>query len=79
MEHQRRSMERALSPLAIHTLGPESRLRFTANGLEIVVRYPVETDKATEIDDRITRELLDVIEGDPKLRMVSAGAVAQPV
>ncbi len=79
MEHQRRSMERALSPLSVHALGPESRLRFTPNGLEIVVRYPVETDKAAEIDDRITRELLDLTENDPKLRMISAGGLPQPV
>jgi small-conductance mechanosensitive channel len=79
MEHQRRSMERALSPLSVHALGPESRLRFTQSGLEIVVRYPVETDKAAEIDDRITRELLDITEANPKLRVIGAAGGGQPV
>jgi hypothetical protein len=71
-------MERALSPLSIHSLGPESRLRIAPTGLEIVVRYPVEMEKAAEIDDRITRELLEITERDPKLRL-TASATPQPV
>ena len=70
MERQRRSMERSLSPLSVHPMGPESRLRLTQSGLEVVIRYPVELDKSAEIDDRIARELLDVTKHDPKLKVV---------
>jgi small-conductance mechanosensitive channel len=79
LELQRRSMERAVSPLSIHSLGPDSRLRIAPEGLEIVVRYPVEMDKAAEIDDRITRELLDITERDPGLRLIASTASPQPV
>lgn len=71
MERQRRTMERSLSPLSVHPLGPESRLRLTQSGLEVVIRYPVELDKSAEIDDRIARELLDATKHDPKLKVVS--------
>ena len=70
MERQRRTMERTISPLSVHPLGPESRLRLTQSGLEVVIRYPVEIDKSSEIDDRIARELLDATKHDPKLKVV---------
>jgi small-conductance mechanosensitive channel len=74
MERQRRSMEQSLSPLAVSSLHPETRLRFTQGGLEVVIRYPVELDHANEIDDHIARELLDAINRPPKLKLVGSGA-----
>jgi hypothetical protein len=44
---------------------PEARLRFVEGGLEFSVRYPVELRRASEIDDRITRELLAVLDRHP--------------
>jgi small-conductance mechanosensitive channel len=75
MEMQRRSVERSLnSPVAV--FAPESRLHLTQTALEVVIRYPVELGNAGEIDDRLTREILDAIERDPTLRLqVSAGPV----
>jgi small-conductance mechanosensitive channel len=52
---------------------PEARLRFVDAGLEIVVRYPVELRDAAEIDDRVTRALLDAIAREPTLKLVAAG------
>jgi len=72
MERQRRTMERSLSPLSVHPMGPESRLRLTQSGLEVIIRYPVELDKSAEIDDRIARELLDVTKHDPKLKVIGS-------
>ncbi len=73
MEVQRRSMERTLTPLAIHEFRPESRIRLRPGGVEIVIRYPVELHNASEIDNRITRELLDAAEREPKLRLIGSG------
>ncbi|MFI5104376.1 MAG: mechanosensitive ion channel domain-containing protein, partial [Terriglobales bacterium] len=75
MEMQRRSVERSLnSPVA--AFAPESRLHLTQTALEVVIRYPVELGNAGEIDDRLTREILDAIERHPSLRLqVSAGPV----
>ena len=79
IEQQYLEMERTLS-VAVATPKPRSRLRLTQTGLEVVVRYPVELESATEIDDRITRELLHSLEQPPKLRLVGTGTPnIQPV
>lgn len=73
MEAQRRSVERSLNSSMV-SFAPESRLHLTQTSLEVVIRYPVEMGNAGEIDDRMTREILDAVERDPQLRLqVSAG------
>ncbi|HET9791147.1 MAG TPA: mechanosensitive ion channel domain-containing protein [Candidatus Angelobacter sp.] len=72
MELQRRSMERALNSARIKEFIPESRLRLTGAGLEIVIRYPVELSSAAEIDDRITRELIEAIDREPRLHLLGS-------
>lgn len=52
---------------------PEGRLRFVDAGLEFVLRYPVELREAAEVDDRVTRALLDAIAREPTLKLVAAG------
>ncbi|HSU65441.1 MAG TPA: mechanosensitive ion channel family protein, partial [Tepidisphaeraceae bacterium] len=49
----------------------QGRFRFVDSGLEFVVRYPVEMRRAAEIDDKITRKLLETIEHEPRLKLVS--------
>ena len=79
IEEQYREMERSLNVLSA-TPKPRSQLRVTQSGLEVVVRYPVTLDRATEIDDRITRELLRSLAQPPKLRLVGTGTPnIQPV
>jgi hypothetical protein len=39
-------------------------VRFVDSGLEITIRYPVEIRRAAEIDDRITREVIQQAEKD---------------
>jgi small-conductance mechanosensitive channel len=51
---------------------PESKLQFGDGGLELLVRYPVELRKEAEIDDHITRKLLEIINGDPELKAAVA-------
>jgi len=72
IEQQHREMERTLS-VAVSAPKPRSRLRLTQTGLEVVIRYPVELESATEVDDRITRELLHSLAQPPKLRLVGTG------
>jgi hypothetical protein len=52
-------------------------VRITSSGVEIVIRYPVDLDHAAEIDDRVTRELLETIGRDPKLRLMGTQIEAQ--
>jgi small-conductance mechanosensitive channel len=73
IERQRRHLEKTIGPFAANSLGPQSRLHLTKAGLEVVIRYPLELEKAAEFDDRITREVLDAIEREPKLKIVGSG------
>jgi small-conductance mechanosensitive channel len=67
MELQRRSLERAIHGFSAEPLRPESRLDLTPSGTQIAVRYPVEMDSASEMDDRIVREILDVTGRKPEV------------
>ncbi len=74
IERQRKHLEKTIGPTAAGSLKPQSRLHLTKAGLEVVIRYPLELEKASELDDRITREVLDAIEREPKLKLVGSGA-----
>jgi small-conductance mechanosensitive channel len=52
---------------------PHGRLRFVDAGIEFVVRYPVEVRRAADIDDQITRKVLETIDQEPSLRLVVSG------
>jgi small-conductance mechanosensitive channel len=79
MELQRRSMERTLSSVSTAVFKPESNLRLTPAGVDVVIRYPVELGHAAEIDDKVTRELLLALDREPKLRLLgSAGPSPKP-
>jgi small-conductance mechanosensitive channel len=73
LESQRRHVEQSLATSTLRTFSPQSRLHLTQTGLEVVIRYPLELEKSSEIDDRITRALLDAIEREPKLKLVGTG------
>ena len=50
---------------------PHGRLRFVDSSVQFILRYPVELGRAPEIDDSITRKLLDAINQEPSLKMVA--------
>jgi hypothetical protein len=72
LERQRRQMEINLASVSIEPLAPRVRFRFTTSGLEVFLRYPVEFGRATEMDERVTRELVHAIDQEPKLKIVGA-------
>ena len=73
MEAQRRNVERSLNS-TIAAFSPESRLHLTQTSLEVVIRYPVDLEHAGEIDNRVTRAILEALELDPNFReQVSGG------
>jgi small-conductance mechanosensitive channel len=76
MERQHRQLQQTVSTGSPAALAPKGRLRFTGAGLEVVIRYPVDTANAAEIDDRVTRELLKAIDEEPKLSLVGGGTPA---
>jgi small-conductance mechanosensitive channel len=68
-QHQRVSEDLFVQLAA---LKPQSHLRLTAAGLEMIIRFPVPLDKASSIDDEVTRALLDAIEREPKLKLAGS-------
>ena len=73
MERQMRHMEQTLNSISAIELRPKTRLHFTASGIEVTVRFPVELQKAVDIDDRVMREMYAAIEQEPKLKLVGSG------
>ena len=70
MERQRRHMEQALNSISTIELRPKTHLHFTASGIEVTVRFPIDPKNAVDIDDRMMRELYAAIEQEPKLKLV---------
>jgi small-conductance mechanosensitive channel len=70
IESQRRSMERTVHGLSVDEMHPESRLDLSQTGTQIIVRYPVVMESATEIDDRVAREILDATGRKPEVQTV---------
>jgi small-conductance mechanosensitive channel len=72
IEDQHRHIGRTFT-LALDVPQPQSRLRLTQTGLEVVIRYPLELEKSAEIDDQIIRELLAALKRPPQLKLVGSG------
>jgi small-conductance mechanosensitive channel len=73
---QHTAIERAFGGLRGSGLQPVVQLEFTASGLEALVRYPVAPRQSLEIDERITRAILDDFDlahaGAPAIRLKTA-------
>ena len=52
---------------------PHGQLQYTDTGLEYVVRYPVGLRQVSEVDEKITRKLLDLLEQQPELQASVSG------
>ena len=72
LENQRRQMEITLTSISASELKPRARIHFTSSAIEVVVRYPVVIDKATEIDERIVGEMFEAADREPKLNLLNA-------
>jgi small-conductance mechanosensitive channel len=72
---------RAFDPidLSVEPPAPEHRVQFSDNGPELIARYPVDLNRAGEIDDKITRALIEAIGHDENLaRSVSGSPKIRP-
>ena len=67
IDHQHALVERILDT-SIAAPVPIGKVQFSDTGPEFVVRYPVEIQHAAEIDDQITRKLMETIHGDQQLK-----------
>jgi small-conductance mechanosensitive channel len=72
IERQHAEIERRVD-IQIAAPKPEARLQFVDTGLELLVRYPVEIRKAPDVDEEMTRKVLDLIETDATLKAAVSG------
>jgi small-conductance mechanosensitive channel len=72
IENQHAQIERRVD-IQLQVPRPEARLQFADTGLELLVRYPVEIRKAPDIDEEMTRKVLDLIASDEALKTAVAG------
>jgi small-conductance mechanosensitive channel len=75
-ERLRRQMETNLSSVSIGALEPRVQLGLSSGGLAVLIRFPVAAGNASEIDGRVTRELVRAIEMEPKLKVVGTSVPA---
>jgi small-conductance mechanosensitive channel len=52
----------------------ESKLQLSDSGVEFIVRYPVDLRSASQIDDRVTRMVVELVNGDLELKNAIAGS-----
>ncbi|GAC1429728.1 MAG: hypothetical protein NVS1B11_10030 [Terriglobales bacterium] len=72
MERQRRYMEMSLTSISAGELKPRTQLHFTPAGIEVTVRFPVDMQKASELDEKVMSELLTAIEKEPRLKLLGS-------
>lgn len=68
MERQHQAMENTYVTVGNADFRPIAHLRFTPAGAQITLRFPVDLQHAAEIDERLTRELLQTLDHDPNLK-----------
>ena len=72
IERQHSNIERRVD-IQVAEPRPEARLQFADTGLELLVRYPVDIRKAPDIDEEMTRKVLELIETDAELKAAVSG------
>ena len=72
IEQQHATIERRVD-IQVAAPKPEARLQFADTGLELLVRYPVDIRKAPDIDEQMTRKVLQLTETDADLKTAVAG------
>ena len=58
----------------LKTPATEAKLQLTDAGLEFIVRYPVDIRRASEIDDHVTRAVVDIVNNDLAVKAAAVGS-----
>lgn len=72
IERQLGGIERQIE-IQLKSPTPEAKLQLSENGVELIVRYPVDIRTASEIDDHVTRAVVDLVNNDAELKSAIAG------
>jgi len=72
IERQLSNIERHME-MQLKAPVPQTKLQFADNGLEFMVRYPVPIRQASDIDDNVTKAVLEVVNNEPELKASVTG------
>ncbi len=72
IEQQHEAFERAAN-IQLADPVPVSRARLTDAGVEIAVRFPVEIQRMSEVDEKVIDSVLRNIESEPQLKLAAGG------
>jgi small-conductance mechanosensitive channel len=72
IQRQHADIERRID-IQIEAPHPDARLQFSDTGLELRVRYPDEIRKAPDIDEEMTKKVLELIASDAALKAAVSG------
>jgi small-conductance mechanosensitive channel len=72
IEQQHGAIERQIE-IQLKSPRPEAKLQLSDTGVEFIVRYPVDIRSASEIDDHVTRTVVDLVNSDAELKSAIAG------
>jgi small-conductance mechanosensitive channel len=72
LERQRRQMEMSLTSISASELKPRAHTRFTNSAIEVLIRYPVVLEKASEIDERVIADIFAAVDREPKLKLINS-------
>jgi small-conductance mechanosensitive channel len=72
LERQRRQMEMSLTSISASELKPRASVHFTTSAIQVLVRYPVVVEKATEVDERVIGEIFAAVDREPKLKLINS-------
>jgi small-conductance mechanosensitive channel len=73
IERQNQEIARTVVSTPVANLEPKVLMRFSATGVEAVIRYPVDLKNAADIDERVWHELLQALECEPKVQLAGSG------
>jgi hypothetical protein len=77
IEQQHQALDSLVAvPLVVPS--PQARLQLVENSLDLVVRYPVVLHRESEIDNRMTRKVIEVINSDPELKTALGSPTIRP-
>jgi hypothetical protein len=71
IDRQNREIQQTAISTSDTKLRPHIQLRYMSGGVEAAIRYPVDMLHATEIDERVTQEVLHELRRDPELKLAN--------
>jgi len=72
IEQQHEAFERSAN-IQLADPVPVSRVRLTDAGLEIAVRFPLEIQRMSEVDEKVIDSVAKQVESEPQLKLASGG------